>query len=74
MAVRQSESSRERRTRRLRYGIPPLVFVVPAGLLVRKIYRQQGTLSVKALVAAGLVCVAVVCDVAFLLINIHHLY
>lgn len=56
------------------YGIPPLVFAVPAGLLVRKIYRQQGTLPVRALLAAGLVFVAVVCDVTFLLINIHHLY
>jgi hypothetical protein len=56
------------------YGIPPLVFAVPAGLLVRQISRQHDTLPRKALLAAGLLPVAVVCDVTFLLINIHHLY
>jgi hypothetical protein len=56
------------------YAIPPLVFAVPAGLLVRQVYRQHGVLPPKALAAAGLLPVAVACDLTFLLINIHHLY
>jgi hypothetical protein len=56
------------------YGVPPLMFAVPAGLLVRQVYIQHGALPRMALIAGALLPVAVVCDVTFLLINIHHLY
>jgi hypothetical protein len=56
------------------YGIPPLLFAVPAGLLVRQIFRQHDNPPRKALLAAGLLPIALTCDVTFLLINIHHLY
>jgi hypothetical protein len=56
------------------YAVPPLLFAIPAGLLVRQIYIQHGALPRRALIAGALLPVAVVCDVAFLLINIHHLY
>jgi len=56
------------------YAVPPLLFAVPAGLLVRQVYIQHGALPRKALIAGALLPVAVVCDVTFLLINIHHLY
>lgn len=41
------------------YGIPPLAFAIPAGLLVRQIHRQHNTLPRKALLAAGLLPVAI---------------
>ena len=56
------------------YAVPPLLFAVPAGLLVRQVYLQRGALPRTALIAGALIPVAVVCDVTFLLINIHHLY
>jgi hypothetical protein len=56
------------------YAVPPLLFAVPAALLVRQIYLQHGVLPRTALIAAAFLPVAIVCDVTFLLINIHHLY
>lgn len=56
------------------YGIPPLIFAVPAGVLLRRLYAEHRTLPRTALTAAALIPVAIVCDVTFLLINIHHLY
>lgn len=56
------------------YAVPPLLFAIPAGMVVRQVYVQGGALPRTALIAGALIPVAVVCDVAFLLINIHHLY
>jgi len=56
------------------YAVPPLLFAVPAALLVRQIYLQHGVLPRTALIAAAFLPVAIVCDVSFLLINTHHLY
>jgi hypothetical protein len=56
------------------YGLPPLVLAVAAAVPLRQLQRERGTLPRPALVAAALLPVALVCDVTFLLINIHHLY
>ena len=56
------------------YGIPPLLFAVPCAVLTRRLTRESGRLSSATTVAAGLIIVAIICDIAFLLVNIHHLY
>jgi hypothetical protein len=56
------------------YALPPLLFIVPSAVLARRRVRAAGTMSPTAAVTTGLLVVAVLCDVTFLLINIHHLY
>lgn len=56
------------------YAVPPLLFGVPAALLARRVYLERGGLPRRALIAAALLPVALVCDLTFLIINIHHLY
>lgn len=56
------------------YAIPPLVSAVPAAVLVRRIYLEDGTLPRNVLIAGVLIPVALVCDLTFLIINIHHPY
>lgn len=56
------------------YGIPPLLFAVPATVVTRRLTRERGRLAGATAVATGLIIVAIVCDITFLLVNIHHLY
>lgn len=56
------------------YGVPPLLFAVPAAILTRRLIREQAAMTAVTAVATGLIIIAIVCDVAFLLVNIHHLY
>jgi hypothetical protein len=56
------------------YAIPPLLFAIPAVLLIRSLSATPAGLPRAALGASALVVVAVICDVVFLLKNIHHLY
>lgn len=56
------------------YAIPPLLFAVPAAVLTRRLTRERGRLTGATAIATGLIIIAMICDVAFLLVNIHHLY
>lgn len=56
------------------YGVPPLLFAIPAAVLTRRLIRQRGGMTAMTAIATGLTIIAIVCDLSFLLINIHHLY
>lgn len=56
------------------YGVPPLLFAVPAAVLTRRLIRERGGMTAMTTIASGLTIVAIISDIAFLLVNIHHLY
>ena len=56
------------------YGVPPLLFATPAAILTRRLIRERGSMTPVTAIATGLIIIAIVCDIAFLLVNIHHLY
>jgi predicted cobalt transporter CbtA len=56
------------------YGLPPLLFAIPAAVLARRLIRERGGITTMTAVATGLTTIAIICDIAFLVVNRHHLY